>query len=170
MTMTTSNAVDVIDQVLGLTPGSPLAELRDQRAKLKHLTQTSYVAALHPADPRHFSYAERAAIAARMAGLWRSAELVAHYKALAQAEGAAGDSLAMAEQGWMPADETGRMATVLRHVDLVTLTPKQATRANIEALTTAGLDDRDIVTLAGLIAFVNYQVLVVAGLKMLRDN
>ena len=32
------------------------------------------------------------------------------------------------------------------------------------------LDDADIVTLAGIIAFVNYQVLVVAGLKMLRDN
>ena len=50
------------------------------------------------------------------------------------------------------------------------VSPKEATRANIEKLTTAGLDDRDIVTLAGLIAFVNYQVLVVAGLKMLRDN
>ncbi|UXN58686.1 hypothetical protein N8E88_11940 (plasmid) [Phyllobacterium zundukense] len=52
----------------------------------------------------------------------------------------------------------------------MTLSPKDATRANIEKLTAAGLDDRDIVTLAGLIAYVNYQVLVVAGLKMLRDN
>ena len=59
---------------------------------------------------------------------------------------------------------------MLAHVDLVTLKPKEATRANIEALYAVGLDDRDIVTLAGLIAFVNYQVLVVAGLKMLRDN
>ncbi|WEZ85787.1 CMD domain protein (plasmid) [Rhizobium sp. 32-5/1] len=168
--MTTAIEVDVIDKVLGLQPGSPLCELRAQRPKLKHLTQTSYVAALHPADPRSFSYAERAAVAARMAGLWSSSELVAHYKALAEAEGGVGDGIAMAEPGWTPADRTSRMAAVLRHVDLVTLTPKQATRANIEALAAAGLDDRDIVTLAGLIAFVNYQVLVVAGLKMLRDN
>lgn len=63
-----------------------------------------------------------------------------------------------------------RLVAILAHVDLVTLSPKEATRANIEKLTAAGLDDRDIVTLAGLIAFVNYQVLVVAGLKMLRDN
>ncbi len=55
-------------------------------------------------------------------------------------------------------------------MDLVTLKPREATRANIEALYAVGLDDRDIVTLAGLIAFVNYQVLVVAGVKMLRDN
>ncbi|MNL55321.1 hypothetical protein D3C87_1787260 [compost metagenome] len=105
-----------------------------------------------------------------MAGLWKSSELAAHYKALAEAEGAVGDGIAMAEPGWTPADGASRIAAVLRHVDLVTLTPKQATRANIDALSAAGLDDRDIVTLAGLIAFVNYQVLVVAGLKMLRDN
>lgn len=167
--MTTSTAVDVIDQVLGLKPDSPLAQLRAERAKLKHLTQTSYVAALHPAEPRNFSYAERATIAARMAGLWKSEELAAHYKALAAAEGAEGDVAALAEPGFMPT-ENGRLAAILRHVDLVTLSPKQATRGNIEALSAAGLDDRDIVTLAGLIAFVNYQVLVVAGLKMLRDN
>ncbi len=52
----------------------------------------------------------------------------------------------------------------------MTLTPKNATRENIEKLYAVGLDDRDIVTLAGLIAYVNYQVLVVAGLKMMRDN
>jgi uncharacterized protein YciW len=52
----------------------------------------------------------------------------------------------------------------------VTKNPKAATRDNIALLYAAGLDDRDIVTLAGIIAFVNYQVLVVAGLKMLRDN
>ncbi|MNL31175.1 hypothetical protein D3C87_1529500 [compost metagenome] len=52
----------------------------------------------------------------------------------------------------------------------MTKNPKAATRENIEKLYAAGLDDRDIVTLAGIIAFVNYQVLVVAGLKMLRDN
>lgn len=63
-----------------------------------------------------------------------------------------------------------RLDAMLAHVDLVTLSPKEATRANVEKLSAAGLDDRDIVTLAGLIAFVNYQVLVVAGLKMLRDN
>ncbi len=168
--MTTETTVDVIDKVLGLGPTSPLLALREQRAKLKHLTQTSYVAALHPADPRNFSYAERATLAARMAALWSSQELQAHYRDLATAEGASGDVLSIADPAWTPADEASRLSVILRHVDLVTKNPKAATRENIEKLYAAGLDDRDIVTLAGIIAFVNYQVLVVAGLKMLRDN
>lgn len=168
--MTTAPTTDVIDHVLGLDPSSPLATLRNERAKLKQLTQTSYEAALRPKEPRNFSYAERAALAARMAGLWKSAELVAHYRELIAKEGGGGEVLSIADPAWTPADGESRLAVILRHVDLVTLTPKQATRGNIEALYAAGLDDRDIVTLAGLIAFVNYQVLVVAGLKMLRDN
>lgn len=168
--MTTETTVDVIDKVLGLGPTSPLLALREQRAKLKHLTQTSYVAALHPTDPRNFSYAERAAFAARMAALWTSQELLAHYRELATTEGAAGDVLSIADPAWKPEDEASRLSVILRHVDLVTKNPKAATRENIEKLYAAGLDDRDIVTLAGIIAFVNYQVLVVAGLKMLRDN
>lgn len=168
--MTTETTVDVIDKVLGLGPSSPLLALREQRAKLKHLTQTSYVAALHPTDPRNFSYAERATLAARMAALWTSQELLAHYRELATAEGAADDVLSIADPAWKPEDEASRLAVILRHVDLVTKNPKAATRENIEKLYAAGLDDRDIVTLAGIIAFVNYQVLVVAGLKMLRDN
>jgi CMD domain protein len=168
--MTTETTPDVIDKVLGLSPSSPLLALRAQRGKLKQLTQTSYVAALRPAEPRNFSYGERAALSARMAGLWNSAELVAHYRELAAAEDAGEEVPSIADPAWRPSDETGRLFAVLRHVDLVTRNPKEATRANIEKLYAAGLDDRDIVTLAGLIAFVNYQVLVVAGLKMLRDN
>ncbi|MGH6762127.1 MAG: CMD domain-containing protein [Phyllobacterium sp.] len=168
--MSTIETADVIDSVLDLDKSPSLRELRDQRAKLKHFTQSSYVAALHPTDPHNLSYAERAAFAARMAALWKSAELVDHYKDLLAREGGTGDLLLLVDPAWMPAEDASRLATVLRHVDLVTTTPKQATRASIEALQTVGLDERDIVTLAGLIAFVNYQILVVAGLKMLRDN
>ncbi|WP_104668341.1 CMD domain protein [Ensifer adhaerens] len=168
--MTAPSTNDVIDTVLGLDRFPDLQALRDQRAKLKHLSQTSYQAALRPADPRNFSYALRAALAARMAALWKSQELSAHFRALLESE-EEGPALASITNPGSAADTADpRLQAILAHVDLVTLSPKEATRANIEKLTTAGLDDRDIVTLAGLIAFVNYQVLVVAGLKMLRDN
>lgn len=166
--MTASPTADIIDTVLGLDRFPDLKALREQRGKLKHLTQTSYEAALRPAEPRNFSYGMRAALAARMAALWKSGELAAHYRALLEGEDAG--LSAIAEPGTGPADADARLSAILAHVDLVTLAPKEATRANIGKLTAAGLDDRDIVTLAGLIAFVNYQVLVVAGLKMLRDN
>ncbi|MGF6254479.1 CMD domain-containing protein [Ensifer sp. ZNC0028] len=168
--MTSPSTTDAIDTVLGLDRFPDLQALREQRAKLKHLSQTSYQAALRPTDPRNFSYALRAALAARMAALWKSQELSAHFRALLEREeeGAALVSVAGPGNGAEGADP--RLQAILAHVDLVTLSPKEATRANVEKLLAAGLDDRDIVTLAGLIAFVNYQVLVVAGLKMLRDN
>jgi uncharacterized protein YciW len=59
------------------------------------------------------------------------------------------------------------MAAMLRHVDLVTCSPKDATRADIVALQRAGVADADIVRLSQLIAFVNYQVRVVAGLRLM---
>lgn len=167
--MTVPPTTDVIDAVLGLDSSSPVLALRERRAKLKHFTQSSHDAALLPAEPGNFSYAMRAALAARIAGLWKSAELQDHYKAQLEEKGSTPDLQSIADPALRPEGDK-RLVTMLAHVDLVTLKPKEATRANIEALYAVGLDDRDIVTLAGLIAFVNYQVLVVAGLKMLRDN
>ncbi|MGF6160561.1 CMD domain protein [Ensifer sp. KUDG1] len=168
--MTSPSTTDVIDTVLGLDRFPDLQALREQRAKLKQLSQTSYQAALRPADPRNFSYALRAALAARMAALWKSQELSVHFRALLEREDEGSALASIADLGNGAEDADPRLQAILAHVDLVTLSPKEATRANVEKLLAAGLDDRDIVTLAGLIAFVNYQVLVVAGLKMLRDN
>ncbi|MGO4624814.1 CMD domain-containing protein [Ensifer sp. 2YAB10] len=168
--MTSPSTNDVIDTVLGLDRFPDLQALREQRAKLKHLSQTSYQAALRPVDSRNFSYALRAALAARMAALWKSQELSAHFRTLLESEEGGSALLPIADPGHGAIVADPRLDAMLAHVDLVTLSPKEATRANVEKLSAAGLDDRDIVTLAGLIAFVNYQVLVVAGLKMLRDN
>ncbi|RAS01200.1 CMD domain-containing protein [Ensifer adhaerens] len=168
--MTSPSTTDVIDTVLGLDRFPDLQALREQRAKLKQLSQTSYQAALRPTDPRNFSYALRAALAARMAALWKSQELSAHFRALLKREDEGSALASIADPGNGAEDADPRLQAILAHVDLVTLSPKEATRTNIEKLAAAGLDDRDIVTLAGLIAFVNYQVLVTAGLKMLRDN
>lgn len=105
-----------------------------------------------------------------MSALWKAKELHAHYiERLAEEEGGS-DQASVADPSSVLQHTDSRLQAILNHVDLVTLTPKNATRENIEKLYAVGLDDRDIVTLAGLIAYVNYQVLVVAGLKMMRDN
>jgi uncharacterized protein YciW len=168
--MTLHSTIDVIDAVLELEKFPHILKLREQRAKMKYLTQTSYGAAIHPVEPRHFSHDLRAALAARMAGLWKATELRAHYLNLLAKAGSATDLHSVADPAFTPDESDKCLAAILAHVDLVTLSPREATRANIEKLEAAGLDDGDIVTLAGIIAFVNYQVLVVAGLKMLRDN
>ncbi|MBO1040903.1 CMD domain protein [Brucella pituitosa] len=168
--MTQDNTPDVINDVLQLTPQSPLAQLRAKRALIEKLTQTSYEAAIHPKQPRNFSYPYRAALAARIAKLWKSDDLAQHYDRLLDAENATDDLCQIAEPSWQPDAAEPRLSAIVAHTDLVSLNPKAATKANIETLKLAGLDDQDIVTLAGIIAFINYQVLMVAGLKMLRDN
>jgi uncharacterized protein YciW len=49
------------------------------------------------------------------------------------------------------------------------LAPREATRQDIEALKVVGLSEADIVRLSELAAFVNYQLRVVAGLKLLKE-
>lgn len=159
--------VDVIDKVLG--EDADMIALRNRRELLKQKTQASYEAALVPKEPGNFSFALRAALAARMCALWRAAELEAHYRDLLESYGETAFD-AILDTGFRPGKADAKLDAMLERVDKVTLTPKEATRADVEKLYAAGLDDRDIVTLASLTAFVNYQILVVAGLKMLRDH
>lgn len=160
---------DVIDTAAGLSEGSPVHRLRRERPDIVRLSQTSFEAALHPRETGNLGRAERAALAARMARRLEDHRLEAYYAALLDAEGASPAVRALADQGAAaPAD--ARLAAILRHVDLVTLTPETATPGDIERLKQAGLADRDIVTLTGLVAFVNYQSRVVAGLRLLEGH
>jgi len=56
-----------------------------------------------------------------------------------------------------------------RHADLLTLSPREATRQDIAALKAAGVSEADIVRLSELTAFVNYQLRVLAGLRLLKE-
>ena len=60
-----------------------------------------------------------------------------------------------------------RLAAMLRHVSLVATAPGSASAADLDALRDAGLTPCDIVTIAQIVAFVSYQVRVVAGLRAL---
>ena len=62
-----------------------------------------------------------------------------------------------------------RLKASIRHTDLVTLNPKDATEGDITALRSVGLGDADIVRLSELIAFISYQVRVVAGLRLIAE-
>jgi uncharacterized protein YciW len=156
---------DTLDAVAGLTPDSPVASLRRQRPEIVRLTQLSEEAALRPVREGRFDRGTRAALACRMARLLKDPRLAAHYAATFDP----GDERLLAIAGGsVSAAGDPLEAAIIRHVDLVTLTPGRATRADIEALSAAGLDEAEIVTLSGLIAFVNYQARVAAGLRMLK--
>jgi uncharacterized protein YciW len=143
---------DIVDLVAALAPDSPIAALRRQREAFVRHTQGSHEVLLAPADPGGVSLTERAAAAMRVAEIEGDAVLIAHYQARLR-------ELGEAHAPPRPA--------ILRHVELVAAAPGAATQADIAALRAAGLDPRDIVVITQIVAFVSYQVRVVAGLRAL---
>lgn len=162
----TDAAFDVMDRLAGLAPGSPLFELRRQRPDVvKHL-QGSDDALFAPADDGGFSRAERAAAAFRIAILLADETLEEHYRERLAELDPSDTFVRTAEAG--PAVVTDpRWAAVLAHVDRVTRNPESATRGHLDDLASVGLSPHAVVSLSQVIAFVNFQSRVLAGLRML---
>jgi len=156
----------LIETLAGVRPDSALAAAIEKRAEIFRLSQAAHDAVLLPRDPGGLSYGLRAALAARMARLNRSAALASHYDTLVARAGEP-ETAPLADP-----DATAthrRTAEIVRHADRLTVAPREAKRADIEALREAGVSDHDIVRLAELAAFVNYQVRVLTGLKLLGE-
>lgn len=165
--MTDSAGTDIIDDLAGLSPDSPLAMLRRERADVVTHTQGSDDAIFRPKDDAGLTRAERAAAALRIAHDLRDEILIAHYREQLQA---LDPSEALAES--VAADvepKDKRWATILAHVDRVTRDPESAQPSDLQALGSAGLSPHAIVSLSQLIAYVNFQSRVLAGLRMLRE-
>jgi uncharacterized protein YciW len=154
----------VLEQAADLPETGPLRDALAARERLMVLTQASHDAALTPRDPGGISRVERAAFAARMARHCRSDALAAHYDALC---GTAPEA-DFARPGGMSADP--RQAAMLAYVDKMTLHPRDAEPGDIDVLRAAGLVEGDIVRLAGLVAFVNYQIRTAHALRLMAEG
>jgi uncharacterized protein YciW len=152
----------------GVHPSGKLADMVNGRADILGLTQATQEAIVRPQVAGDISYAERAAMACRIARLNRQEALAEHYATLLQQESDNTISAQIADPSFTGGGDR-RLTALLRHVDLVTQAPKNATHEDIIALRDAGIADADIVRLAEIIAFINYQSRVVAGLRLLGD-
>jgi uncharacterized protein YciW len=122
------------------------------RADLMEATLRNERAVIAPDDPGGLSHAQRRALACRIAELNGDPALATHYA-----------------PGASPGGNDTRWTAILRHIDLVTQRPRDATRDDIAALLAAGVAEADIVRLSQLIGFVNYQVRVIAGLRLIAS-
>lgn len=156
---------NIIERLVAAPPGSDLEEAMQARAEILRLSQASHDAVVTPADPGGFSHAERAALAERMARHNSDPELAAHYRERLESAGANGTLVEIASLASNPALDN-RLAAVVQFTDLVTLCPRDARRSDIDGLKLAGISEPDIVRLTELLAFVNYQVRVIAGFKL----
>lgn len=137
---------DVIDELMGIAPGSKLDELRALRPDVRAATQASEDAIFE--GESGLTQAERHAVALHVAELNNDAVLAAHHR------GKAGDS--------------PRIPVLLAHATMLTKAPDQATPEAIQTLIAAGLAPRDVVMLSQLIAHVNYEARLLAGLRLLE--
>jgi CMD domain protein len=167
--MSTPPTLDVFDELAGLTADAPLAQLRRQRPDVVRHLQASDEAIFAPRNDGGLSAAERAAAGLRIAGLLRDARLETHYRARLRQHDPDGHLAAsVAQQSTSIVDP--RWRAILCHVDRLTADPESARREHIDGLLASGLSPRAVIALSQLVAYVNFQARLLAGLRILGDR
>ncbi|WCM91047.1 peroxidase-related enzyme [Acidovorax sp. NCPPB 2350] len=160
---------DVVDQAASLAPGDALHALRRQRDKVVQATQGSHDGLLDPALAGP-ALAERLLAALHIARKAGSEALAAHYRGRLQALAVLTAAQAAALEGAPRADVAAadaRLGAILAFADTLADRPVEGDKAALLTLPGAGLSTPEVVALTQLIAFVAYQVRVVAGLQAL---
>ena len=183
---------DVIDQLAGIAPGSPLDAIRAQRVQARDNAQASFLALFRPDDPGELTLAERHAVAVFVAGLHRQPDIAAFYADGVTAPIAAAIAAEVARgatqgpYGHYPAGPLSRensdgpiyavanpgvlgkrLSAALLHTHMLVFHPRDAAPEALQALLDAGLTTTAIVTLSQLVAFLSFQIRVIVGLRSL---
>ena len=166
----TGDTEDTLNRLAGLTPDSPVARLRAARPEVVRAAQASDRALLEADDMAGVSRHEREMIALRIAVLTSSPVVVARHRARLRDLDASDAALTAIENFPDGPALSPREQAILRYTDRLTTEPGTAAPEHIAALKAAGLGPREIVTIAQLIALLNFQVRLVAGLRLLTEE
>jgi CMD domain protein len=190
---------DVIDQLVGIAPGDALDTLRNQRPNARANAQASFDALLNSDELEHASQLERLAIAYWTIALSQSPVTPFYRDLLAAEDAAVVAALETALPGavttgpygdypegpltaenvpglhWEPdaslTTSVGpRLAAALAHTHLLVYRPRDSSPDALQALVDAGWSTTGIVTLSQLVAFLSFQLRVVAGLTVLKGE
>jgi CMD domain protein len=190
---------DVIDHLVGIAPGDALDSLRSQRPNARENAQTSFDSLLNSDELEDVSQLERLAIAYWTIALSQSSAtsfyrdlLAAEDEAtVAVLEAALPSAITAGPYGdypagpltvenvpglhWEPdaalaASVGPRLAAALAHTHLLVYRPRDSSADALQALLDAGWSTTGIVTLSQLVAFLNFQLRVVAGLTVLKGE
>lgn len=156
-------ADDMIDLLARVRSGSAVEQLRAARPALTRFSQESYAALLEPADGESLSQRERELVALRVAILTPDYRLARYHQERAVAAGATSETTGAVLNFPAASPElTAREVAALRHTDLLVNDPAAAGPDDLARLREVGFATRDIITLDQLIAFLTYQVRVLA--------
>lgn len=165
-----TQARDVIDQLTGSAGDARLQALRARRPEVRKQLEASDAAMFELEDASGLTLLDRHAVALRVAVLHGALGPYARHRAALQSLGGGlGEpQLRQIEAG--PEAVAPRLAAILAHADLLTLRPRAAQPASLNALRVQGLRERDILALSQLVGWLNFQVRLVAGLQLLRGR
>ncbi len=196
----TDNAVtDVIDRLVGIAAGDALDTLRDQRPNARANAQASFDALFRSDELEEVGQGERLALAYWTVALSLSPTASFYRDLLAAEDAATAEVLDAALPGavtsgpygdypegpltvenvtgliWEPdatlaATVGPRLAAALAHTHLLVYRPRDASADAIQTLLDAGWSTTGIVTLSQLVAFLSFQLRVVAGLTVLKGE
>lgn len=160
---------DQIDVLAGLVPQSDLYMTRRNRPDFVGGMEECRAAVLSPDDDLGIGLDLRAALAARMARMIGNQALAETYDRRIGEENAV-ELRGIACGTPVSAGCEPFIAAMLAHLDLVTLDPGKAGEGDISRLHDGGLQAPQIVALSELIAFVNFEGRVIAGLMALAER
>jgi CMD domain protein len=186
---------DIIDRLAGIAPGSALDAVRRQRAEARKHAQASFDGLFSPVEAGGFGVPERWAVSAFVAALHNQDDAALFYAEGLTSHGSAAMTATVAVEakraaargpfGRYPPGPLSRedtagivhraepavlrpwLATALDHAHMLVFHPRDAAPEWLQRLVTAGWTTAEIVTLSQLVAFLSFQIRVVAGLRAL---
>jgi uncharacterized protein YciW len=160
---------DVIDAVLGPETAAAVETLRAQKPELAAQLQDYYDAVFAPGEDSALalSPSERWLIVIRTASHTGSTSVVNWYVSQAAGAGTSDALIAKAQDVSVPWNGDPRTTAIMRHVDLIVTRPVGSGKSDIAALSDAGLSPQGIVALSQVVAFVSYQLRLIATLRAL---
>lgn len=162
--------VDVLDDLLGIVPGTDLHRVRHARDKVLAATQSSHEQFFNPQLQDNLALSERLWVAFYASRLTPNALLADYY--LEQLQGLNIDPawVAAVDAGQLEALGDHRLQAILVFTRTLIERPVEGGRHALEVLQQAGLSTAEIVVLSQLIAFLSYQVRLAAGLAALLSS
>lgn len=192
---------DVIDNLLGIEPGSGLDAIRAARKTARENAQLSYLALFEPPFPGGVSVEHRFVLATFVSGLHHCDGVTQFYRSKLEQiapshvvaaidaeidlgsssgpwgsyppgplsiENTSGTTYQSSEQGRGLLDD--KLIAALEHAHMLVFHMRDANHQALQRLIDAGWSTTDIVTMSQLVAFLTFQIRVVAGLGVLRDT
>ncbi len=172
MTKTPVGTRDTIDAILSVAPGSAISALREAKPELARQDQAYYLAIFDPtpASAVEFSLRDRALVAVRVASHTNSKAVADWYAKIAADQGASANEIERVRDLTNAWSTPTRLGAALRHADLLTTAPSAATAQDLQNLKDAGLTAAAILSLSQTIAFVSYQLRLIAALRALGEQ